>query len=143
MKKIKIIKIDADKCTGCRECEMICSAYHAEPQYSSINPRRSRIQVFEDEENGVYIPILAGPYTDVECLGRNIVTINGKEYSECSFCRASCPARGLFTEPDEPEIPLKCDMCGENCGEPELPEPKCVEWCMADCLTYVEREEEE
>ena len=28
-KKIKTIKIDADKCNGCRGCEIICSSFHA------------------------------------------------------------------------------------------------------------------
>ena len=30
-KKIKTIKIDADKCNGCRACEIVCSAFHATP----------------------------------------------------------------------------------------------------------------
>ncbi len=140
MKTIKSIKIDSDKCTGCRICEMICSAHHAEPQYSIINPRSSRIQIFEDEENNVYIPIFAGSYTDVECIGRNTVVINGKEYGECSFCRSSCPARDLFKEPGAPEIPLKCDMCGDPVPEGG---PLCVVWCESDALSYIEREEEE
>ena len=139
MKVIKTIKIDPDKCTGCRACEAICSAYHAEPKYSMANPKRSRIQLFWDAENDVYVPILAGVYTDVECLGRHTVAIKGKEYGECSFCRCSCPARDLFKEPDDPDIPLKCDMC----GEPPLPEVLCVKWCLSDALTYVEREEED
>ena len=119
---------------------MICSAFHAEPQYSIVNPARSRIRVFKDEENDVYVPVIAGVYTDVECVGRDIVVINGKEYGECSFCRSSCPSRDLFKEPDAPEIPLKCDMCGEP-----MPEggPLCVQWCKVDALTYAEREEEE
>jgi len=36
-KKIKTIKIDADKCNGCRGCEIVCSAFHAAPKYSSNN----------------------------------------------------------------------------------------------------------
>ena len=96
--------------------------------------------MYKDEENDVYVPVLAGSYTDVECLGRSTVVINGKEYGECSFCRSSCPTRDLFKEPDELEIPLKCDMCGE---EPPLTEPMCVKWCMSDALTYEEREEED
>ena len=140
MKTVRTIRIDADKCTGCRSCEMICSAYHAEPQYSISNPKRSRIRAFKDEENDVYMPVLAGSYTDVECLGRNTVVIKGKEYGDCSFCRSSCPSRDLFKEPDEPEIPLKCDMCGEDTL---LSEPMCVKWCMNNALTYVEREEED
>ena len=51
MKVIKTAKIDTDKCTGCRSCEMICSAYHAEPKYGIVNPQRSRIRVYRDEEN--------------------------------------------------------------------------------------------
>ena len=140
MKTVKVIKIDADKCTGCRSCEMICSTFHAEPKYSVTNPKRARIHVVKDEENDIYLPVLAGAYTDVECLGRVNITINGKEYGECTFCRCSCPSRDLFKEPDAPEIPLKCDMCEE---EPPLPEPMCVKWCLSDALTYVEREEEE
>jgi Fe-S-cluster-containing dehydrogenase component len=37
-KTVKTIKIDVDKCNGCRACEVICSAFHAEPKYSSNNP---------------------------------------------------------------------------------------------------------
>ena len=132
MKKIKMIKIDPDKCTGCRSCEVICSAYHAEPKYSIVNPKRSRIRIVWDEWNNLWVPILAGAYTDVECLGRTEVTINGKEYGECSFCGASCPSRDLFKEPDAPDVPLKCDMC----GEPPPEEPMCVKWCLSDALTY-------
>ena len=137
MKTVKTIRINADKCTGCRFCEAICSAFHAEPKYGVINPKASRIRVFHDEENAVFLPVMAGPYTEAECSGRHVVEIKGKEYDECSFCRASCPARDLFKEPDT-GIPLKCDMC----GEPMPPEPLCVKWCLSDALTYVEREEE-
>lgn len=133
-KIIKIIKIDPDKCTGCRACEAICSAFHNE--YSLVNSKRSRIRVFFDEENDLYVPVLAGQYTDAECNGRHITVIRGKEYDECSFCRSSCPSRDLFKEPDS-AIPLKCDMC----GEPPQPEPLCVKWCLSDALTYLEREE--
>jgi benzoyl-CoA reductase subunit BamC len=139
MKIVKTIKIDADKCTGCRSCEVICSAFHAEPKYRIVNSKRSRIRVFWDVENDLYVPILAGQYTDAECNGRHITIIKGKEYDECSFCRASCPSRDLFKEPDA-DIPLKCDMC----GEPPPPEgPLCVTWCLYEALTYFEREVEE
>ena len=139
-RKIKTIKINADKCSGCRSCEAICSAYHADPyRYGIVNPNRSRIRIFQDESNDLYVPIIAGPFTEAECNGRTRVTIKGKEYGECSFCRCSCPSRILFVEPDAPEIPLKCDCCGEPAPE----EPKCVKWCLAGALTYEERDEEE
>jgi len=139
MKKTKRIEIDIDKCTGCRTCEVICAAFHAQPKYSAVNPKRSQIRVFFDEENDLYVPVIAGPYTEAECNGRNAYTVNGKKYSECCFCPASCPSRDLFKDPDS-GLPLKCDMC----GEPPPPEgPLCVQYCLDDALTYVEREEEE
>ncbi len=138
VKKVKVIKIDVDICTGCRACEVICSAFHATPKYSSTNPERSRIRVLWDPLKDIYVPVFAGEYTEAECNGRNIYTINETEYDECSFCRASCPSRELFKEPDS-GLPLKCDMCEE---EPPLSEPLCVQWCLVDALTYEEKEEE-
>jgi benzoyl-CoA reductase subunit BamC len=117
---------------------VICSAFHATPQYSSNNPARSRIRVICDPLSDIYVPVYAGEYTAAECAGRDKYTIDGKEYDECAFCRASCPSRDLFKEPDS-GLPLKCDMCE---SDPTLKEPMCVQWCLADALTYEEREED-
>jgi benzoyl-CoA reductase subunit BamC len=135
---IKEIKVNVDKCTGCRSCEMACSAFHSVPRYSSLNPARSRIRVFVDETRDVYVPIRGGNYTQAECNGRNQYKINAKEYAECAFCPASCPSRDWFREPDS-GLPLQCDMC-EN--TPPLPEPMCVQACKFGALTYEMREEE-
>lgn len=137
-KIVKEIKVDLDKCIGCRACEIACSAFHALPKYSSVNPARSRIRVVVDELTDVYVPIRAGDYTPAECTGRHTYSISGKDYTECSFCGVSCPARDYFKEPDS-GLPLKCDMCE---SDPPLEEPMCVQVCRPDALTYVEREEE-
>ena len=135
MKKVKTIKVDVDKCHGCRACEVACSAFHAAPQYSSNNPARSRVRVIREPIKDIYVPVYAGENAKAECMGRDKYVIDGKEYDECAFCRASCPSRDLFKEPDS-GLPLKCDMCeGEE-------EPLCVKWCLVDALTYEEREEE-
>ena len=137
-KKVKVIKIDVDKCNGCRACEVICSAFHATPKYSSNNPARSRIQLIREPLRDVYLPVYAGENTVAECMGRDKYVIDGKEYDECNFCRASCPSRDIFKEPDS-GLPLKCDMCE---SDPPLSAPMCVQWCLNDALTYEEREEE-
>ncbi len=134
-KKIKTITIDADKCDGCRACEVICSASHATPKYSSINPARSRIHVTSHRTRDIWFPVFAGEYVAAECAGRDVYVIGGKEYDECGLCRASCPSRDMFKEPDS-GLPLKCDMCEDE------PEPLCVKWCLNHVLTYEEREEE-
>ncbi|MBI4768506.1 MAG: (4Fe-4S)-binding protein [Deltaproteobacteria bacterium] len=137
-KLVKTIKVDVDKCNGCRACEVICSAFHAAPRYSSNNPARSRIRVIRDPMKDIYVPVYAGENARAECLGRDKYVIDGKEYEECAFCRSSCPSRDLFKEPDS-GLPLKCDMCE---SDPELEKPLCVQWCQVDALTYGEREEE-
>jgi benzoyl-CoA reductase subunit BamC len=137
-KIVKKIKVDLDKCIGCRACEVACSAFHANPKYSSINPARSRIRMVIDELNDVYVPVRAGHYTKAECMGRDKYVIDGKEYNECDFCRASCSSRELFKEPDS-GLPLKCDMCEDD---PPQKEPLCVQVCRHDALTYEESEEE-
>lgn len=135
MKKIKTIKIDADLCNGCRGCEIVCANFHSEPKYNEVNPAKSRIMITRHPLRDIWLPVLAGEYTPAECMGRDKYKIEGKEYDECSFCRASCPSRDYFKDPDS-GLPLKCDMCeGEE-------QPKCVEWCLNDVLIYEEREEE-
>ena len=134
-KIVKTLKIDVDKCNGCRACEVVCSSFHAAPRDSSNNPARSRIRIIRDPLNDMYLPVYAGEYTPAECAGRDKYTIDGKEYDECAFCRASCPSRDEFKEPDS-GLPVKCDMCeGED-------EPLCVKWCIVDALTVEEREVE-
>lgn len=133
---VKHIRVDIDKCIGCRACEVVCSAFHAQPRYSSINPKRSRIRVIFDDLKDVYVPVRGSDYTPAECSGRERYMIGGKDYRECAFCRAACPSRDLFKDP-ETGLPLTCDLCA---SDPPLEEPMCVEVCCVDALTYEERE---
>jgi benzoyl-CoA reductase subunit BamC len=131
---VKTIKINADLCNGCRACEMICSAVHAQPKYSSNNPARARIRVLRHPLEDIYVPVYAGESAGAECAGRDKYIIDGKEYDECAFCRSPCPSRQDFKEPDS-GLPLKCDMCEDE------DEPQCVKWCITDALVLEEREE--
>ncbi len=138
-KKVKVITINADECNGCRACEAICAAFHSDPKYGTVNPARARIKVHWDPLRNLYMPVYAGPNVNAECMGRDKYIIDGKEYDECLFCRATaCPSRDLFLEPDS-KLPVKCDMCEELEGKEE---PLCVQVCLVDALKYEEREEE-
>lgn len=138
-KKVKRIKVNVDKCNGCRACEMACSAFHSQPKYSSINPARARIRVVVDELNDEYVPIRSTDYTKAACDGRRVYVIEGKEYSECSFCGSICPTRDFFKDPDS-GLPLKCDLCEDD---PPVEVPLCVQACTLGALTYEETDEEE
>jgi benzoyl-CoA reductase subunit BamC len=137
-KKVKRITVDAEKCNGCRTCEVMCSGFHSTPQWSSDNPAKSRIQVIRHPLKDIFLPVFAGEYTPAECGGRISYNIDDKVYDECAFCRAACPSRGRFIEPDS-GLPLGCDMCR---GDPTLEEPMCVYWCLREVLKYEEREVE-
>ncbi|MBI4700822.1 MAG: (4Fe-4S)-binding protein [Deltaproteobacteria bacterium] len=132
---VKTIRVDADKCNGCQACEVICSAFHARPKNSSNNPARARIRVVRDPIADIFLPVYAGGYAAAECAGRMRYAVDGKAYGECALCRASCPSRDIFKEPDS-GLPLKCDMCE---SEPPLSEPMCVQWCLNGALSYEER----
>jgi len=138
-KVIKAIKIYPEKCTGCGTCEVYCSAYHAEPRYSYVNPAKSRIRVFVDELNDVYLPIISGRYADAECRVRYRIVVGDRDYEECTFCRAACPSRKDFFDPDT-GLPLLCDGCGEP-----MPQggPMCVQACDAGALEYLPERIEE
>jgi benzoyl-CoA reductase subunit BamC len=57
--------------------------------------------------------------------------VDGHEVDGCVLCRASCPEKTIYKEPDT-AIPLKCDFCGEP------PDPECVKWCAAEALVLVD-----
>jgi Fe-S-cluster-containing hydrogenase component 2 len=66
---------NADKCTGCRICELTCSNYHQ----NEYNPKKSFIRIMANDEAEVYIPIL-----DIQC-------------TFCGKCAAACPEAALET----------------------------------------------
>lgn len=113
------IKVDYTKCIACFACEIACSLHHT----GTINPKRSRIRVFV--EGDLSYPVIAGPYTNAECKAKNIIIIDGKEYDGCTICRASCPNKPVFKEPDT-DMPLTCDFCGQ-----------CLKWCPTEALTII------
>ena len=96
-KKVKVIKIDLDKCNGCRSCEMICSAFHAKPKYSSNNPERSRIRLIREPIKDIDLP-----YTPVSMLQPNVwaeTNIRLTESNTTNVTSAGLPARpGSFSK---------------------------------------------
>jgi benzoyl-CoA reductase subunit BamC len=69
------------------------------PNTAAIIRQRSRIRVVRDPLKDIYIPVYAGEYAPAECMGRDKYVIDGKEYDECAFCRASCPSRDILKNP--------------------------------------------
>lgn len=81
-------------------CEIVCSLQHT----ATVNPWRSRIRVFVGEE--FCLPVIAGPYAEAACNSKDKVMVDGIEVDGCVVCRASCPTKSVYKEPDT-GIPLK------------------------------------
>ncbi|MCL5057510.1 MAG: (4Fe-4S)-binding protein [Actinobacteria bacterium] len=168
-KKKKVIKINIDKCNGCRRCEMICSASHSSPKYSVINPARSRIRVVRRELDNIFVPVISSGYTNAECAGRNVYAknsaggLNESQWEAVADKNAyekwdAAAKKGAYEQSDTKYG--ECTFCGVSCPsrdifkEPDsgLPlkcdmcedqeEPLCVQWCMVNALTCEESEEE-
>ena len=90
----KVLHINADKCTGCMQCEMACSFEN----YGTYATAKSRIKVFDFHHTGKKVP-----YTCTQC--------------DEAWCLHACPVEAITV--DDTGKVQKCDLCG---GEPACAE---------------------
>ena len=139
----KIIHSNADACTGCKICEMVCSLTH---EKTGINPKNSRIRIMENSEKGIYIPVVCQLCKDIPCVEAcpesalsqdertGAIIVADDICSACGLCIEACEYDAIFLHPDR-KIACVCDLCGG--------EPKCVEYCLQDALLFTTQEEHE
>ena len=103
------IQIDAEKCTGCRTCEVICSLTHTK---GHIEPRHNaRVRVYRDEVEGIFTPIIAGPKISIEYVNQPKFLLGNKQ-GDINILYS------LFWEPSR-----WCNLCGI-----------CTQWCVTGAL---------
>lgn len=129
------LKFDKKKCTGCKVCQIACSAWHEQV----FNPEKARIKIrHEYEETGLKIGastcIMCGKCEEVCPTGA--IKSNGRWMEVdrslcdgCNLCVEACPTNILFL--DAMKKAVICDLCGGD--------PQCVKWCAKGALTLVER----
>jgi len=54
MKLSKVLVVEADKCFGCKVCELVCSMVKT----GEYNPRNSRIRVLQNRELDINLPVI-------------------------------------------------------------------------------------
>lgn len=142
MKRSKVLLVDPDKCTSCKQCEKVCSL----KQGGECNPVLSRIKVLRDEIMGQYfvtVPVvcqqcetpICKEVCPMEAIYQDSETgaylIDEERCIGCRLCTISCPLGAIEIDPNK-HIAFKCDFCG---GDPE-----CVKVCLPGALTYVEKD---
>lgn len=133
---MKRIGFDTEKCSGCKTCELVCSATHE----GVFNPNKSRIRLWRDEFYGKFNQLTCKHCEEPECIDvcptealyieDNEVKFNKEECIGCMVCADACPYDAIFTHPDLEYI-LKCDFCNG--------EMNCVRYCPFDAL-FVEED---
>jgi Fe-S-cluster-containing hydrogenase component 2 len=131
-------KIDPEKCTGCRTCEVVCSVQHD----GELNLGRSRIKIVKWEEEGLDVPVVC-QHCEVPVCAENCPT--GALYKDeragcvlyrkescigCKLCFLVCPTGGIGLDPEEGI--LKCDLCGGD--------PQCVKFCSPRAIERLSSE---
>lgn len=136
----KTLMIDYEKCTGCRLCEMVCSAFHN----GAVNPSRSRIRVAKWEFIGLYVPTACQHCEKPICIevcpagachrdeDTQRTAIDKDKCIGCKTCVLACPFGGpSFDAVDR--VSIKCDHCDGD--------PQCARFCEVGAVRYVNVEE--
>jgi carbon-monoxide dehydrogenase iron sulfur subunit len=133
----RIIVVEPSKCTGCRLCEVVCSA----AKHGAVNPTRARITVVKWESICLETPMLCQQCEAAPCMAicpvkaltldevLSRVNIDYDKCIGCRFCVAVCPFGAMGIDPADKKV-IKCDLCDG--------EPKCVAFCETKALQYVD-----
>lgn len=118
------IKINRDKCTGCRLCLQICAIEH----FCEINPKKAALRIeakFPDP--GKYRPFVCtqcGKCAEVcpeDAIHQNEIgayIVDKEKCTNCGECVTACPVGVVFQHPSLGQV-IICDfcmMCTEVCN---------------------------
>jgi uncharacterized repeat protein (TIGR04076 family) len=137
-KRMRLVT-EPDICSGCRACEVACSAAHGRV----YSPDLSRIRITSDEKDCTDIPAVchqcgSAPCVKacpVEALRRDPETgglyLDENLCTSCGVCVKACPFGAIRMSPAVK--PLVCDLCGGD--------PACARRCPTGAVR-VERMED-
>ncbi|TXT57370.1 MAG: putative ferredoxin-like protein YdhY [Candidatus Thorarchaeota archaeon] len=127
--------VDYTKCTGCRICELACSAKHE----GRFQPSLARLRIVRYDDLGIDVPNVCGPCEEAPCvevcpvyaMRRNPVTkmtyIDHDKCILCKSCVGACVNGVILLDTAKMRI-VKCNHCE---GDPE-----CAKVCPTGAISY-------
>ena len=136
----KQLMIKLDKCTGCRNCELICSWNRGK----TFNPEYSAISVIDYEEEFTSVPMMCLQCAEAPCItvcpekslsrdANGTVKNDIAKCSGCKLCIKACPTQSISFDPVNKKV-FKCELCNGF--------PVCVKHCPPACLVYTDEKAE-
>ncbi len=138
------LKIDPQRCLGCRSCELACALEND----GIMATGRSRMAVISFMESRAYdlpyhFPTTCRQCEDAPCLtvcpenailndlqvGR-IVRVDSETCTGCGQCVRACPFGAIQINPASCKA-YKCELCDRD--------PACVSICPTDAITFVDQ----
>lgn len=137
----KLLLVDMDKCTGCKQCSLACSLIKED----LFDLARGRIKILKKENIALGIQLLCEQCEAHPCIEAcpegalsreettGIITVDKELCTKCGTCVDACPYHGIRLHP-ETSIPMICDLCGGD--------PYCVKHCVPEALQWVNKSDE-
>ena len=146
---MKELLIRAERCLGCRSCELACAVEHSATKNLLLSIKeepRPQYRVHVASDGSSSLPLQCRNCEDAPCLtacltgalhrdARGIVLCNSDLCIGCWMCLMVCPFGIISQKYNERRI-VKCDRC------PELETPACVTACPSAALVYREIDQE-
>ncbi|MCP4164105.1 MAG: 4Fe-4S dicluster domain-containing protein [Deltaproteobacteria bacterium] len=151
------IAVDYSKCTGCRTCEAVCTAYNnplfRDGRYKSDlgNPVHANIRVHSFNPD-VDVPVTCARCDDIPCVNScpvkpdpvtnrralyqsgkyDLITNDTDRCIGCGNCVSACAdsSVGILSQNPATNKPMRmCTLCGGD--------PKCLEYCPYEALSVL------
>lgn len=143
-----VLVVRADRCTGCKSCEIACSVEHSRSKtlvgaIAEVPPPCSRVTVVR--RAGISVPHQCRQCMNAKCMAAcptgalhradndSPVLVDDELCTRCGKCVPACPFKAIRLDERSNRI-MKCDQCPDRTGRGEL--PACVEACPVQALAF-------
>ena len=139
MKDRKFIVSEPEKCTGCRICELGCSA----AKEGAFDPLSSRIRMVRIEhlaDMALTCRLCEIPKCVRSCPEKalrqdektGVILVDEQKCTACKWCMEACEFGAILLHPNKKVVAV-CDLCEGD--------PKCISFCPKEALQLMSGEE--